>query len=257
VLRAARRAVALALALAISFLRFSLRRLRGPVPLEQRALWLHSTCRRVSSSVGIRCEFCGIPPSTGLLVSNHLSYLDVLIYGSILPCFFVSKAEVESWPVFGPAARCGGAMFLERGNRMSASLVAGQMAERLRLPIPVMLFPEGTSSDGVDVLRFHSRFFEPAVIAQAPVTAAAIRYQIEGGVEERELCWFGDALFLPHLWKTLGVKGFTASVCFAEPRRFADRGSAARQTHLQVTALRNAAPAPENPQPEHSLSRAD
>ena len=66
------------------------------------------------------------------------------------------------------------------------------MAERLKLPIPVLLFPEGTSTDGTQVLRFHSRLIDPATKAGAPITAAAIRYVIEGGVEERELCWFGD-----------------------------------------------------------------
>jgi hypothetical protein len=72
------------------------------------------------------------------------------------------------------------------------------------------------------------------------VTAAAVRYVLEDGVEERELCWFGDAAFLPHLWKALGAAGFTAEVQFGEPRVYPDRRAAADETHAEITAMREA-----------------
>jgi 1-acyl-sn-glycerol-3-phosphate acyltransferase len=120
--------------------------------------------------------------------------------------------------------------------------VAEQMSERLSLPIPVpvLLFPEGTSTDGAQLLRFHSRLIDPATTAGVPITAAGIRYAIEGGVEERELCWYGDEEFLTHLWKVLGVAGFSAQLRFGEPHIYNDRRVAADQTRAEITVWREA-----------------
>jgi 1-acyl-sn-glycerol-3-phosphate acyltransferase len=174
------------------------------------------------------------------VVSNHLSYLDIIIISAAMPCFFVSKIEVGGWPFFGKAARSGGTIFLDRSSRESANAVAEQMAERLKLPIPVLLFPEGTSTDGAQVLRFHSRLIDPATSAGAPITAAAIQYVIGGGVEERELCWYGNEEFPSHLWKVLGVKGFAARLHFGVPRIYCDRRVAADETHAEITGWREA-----------------
>jgi 1-acyl-sn-glycerol-3-phosphate acyltransferase len=70
------------------------------------------------------------------------------------------------------------------------------------------------------------------------VTAAAISYRMDGGVAERELCWFGDALFLPHLWKTLGTRGLSTEVRFQEPTFYADRRTAAERAHSEVARMR-------------------
>jgi len=233
--------VTLGLALATCILHYWLIRPRGPLTLERRALWLQSACKRVMAAMGVRCRIVGAMPTRGLVVSNHLSHVDILIYGAIMPCFFISKAEVALWPFFGWAARTGGALFLDRRRRSSANAVAQVMAGRLELAVPIMLFPEGTSTDGAQVLRFHPRLFEPAIIAAAPVTAAAIRYVIDN-VEERELCWYGDMPFLPHLWKVLGSRGFSAVVHFGETGVCLNRRSAAQSTHDQVVAMRAGLP---------------
>jgi 1-acyl-sn-glycerol-3-phosphate acyltransferase len=248
--------VALAMALAANILHFWLIRLRGPLTLEQRALWLHASCKRVLTSIGVRCRVEGRISARGLVVSNHLSHLDILIYGAIAPWFFVSKVEVARWPYFGRAARTGGALFLDRASRSSAVAVAREMSLRVKTAVPVLLFPEGTSTDGAEVLRFHSELFEPAVAGAAPVTAAAIRYILDGGIAERELCWYGDMLFLPHLWNVLCTRGFTAEVRFAPPRTYANRRIAAQSTHAEVVALRNIGTAPAAPASNPSLSRA-
>jgi 1-acyl-sn-glycerol-3-phosphate acyltransferase len=181
----------------------------------------------------------GQPPSQGLVVSNHLSYLDIVIISSVMPCFFVSKSEIQRWPYFGEAARSGGTIFIDRKSRASTADVVAQIGQRLTLPIPVLLFPEGTSSDGAQVLRFHSSLFEPAVAAGACITTAAVRYGLEAGRQERDLCWFDDTAFLAHLWKTLGAAGFSAEVTFGEPRQYPDRRTAADATHDGVVAMRD------------------
>ena len=174
-------------------IRLGLVRLGGPLTPERRALWLQSACRGVLSSLGIHYGVHGTPPTQGLVVSNHLSYLDILIHSAVMPCAFVSKMEINRWPYFGLAARAGGTLFIDRSSRASVAAVAAEMARRLQLPIPVLLFPEGTSTDGSHVLPFFPSLFQPAVAGGVPVTPAAVRYVIRGGVPESELCWFGDA----------------------------------------------------------------
>jgi 1-acyl-sn-glycerol-3-phosphate acyltransferase len=230
--------VALGLALAVCVLRYWLARMRGRLTLVRRAQWLQSSCRLILASLGIHYQIQGHPPKHGLVVANHLSYLDIAILSAAMPCFFVAKAEIKNWPFFGKAARTGGTLFINRSSLASAEKVAALIAERLLLPVPVLFFPEGTSTDGSTVLRFHSRLFEPAVRARAPVTAAAVRYVLAEGAEERDLCWFGDEAFLPHLWKALGTAGFSAEIRFGEPRVYAHRRTAADHTHGEITAMR-------------------
>jgi 1-acyl-sn-glycerol-3-phosphate acyltransferase len=237
--------VALAWALLMCIVRLGAMRLRGPMTPARRALWLHACCQRVLTSLGIRFRAIGLPPPHGLVVANHLSYLDILIIGAAMPCVFVSKAEVGRWPFFGWAARVGGTLFLDRSSRASAAVVAQEMCWRLEHSVPVLLFPEGTSTDGARVLRFHSTLFDPAITVAAPITAAAVRYAMDDGAPERDLCWYGDDEFLSHLWKTLGTPGFSAEVRFAQPQVYSDRRAAALAAHGQVVAMRAAMRAPE------------
>jgi 1-acyl-sn-glycerol-3-phosphate acyltransferase len=230
--------VALGLLLVFCLLRSLISRIVRPDTPERRAEWNHSCARIVIKALGIRLKITGKPPERGLLVSNHLSYLEVLIYGAALPCYLVSKAEIGRWPFFGPLARAGGTLFVDRGSRASAEAVTEQIAERLKGAVPVLFFPEGTSSDGAQLLPFHSRLFTPAVTAGIPVTAAAVRYVPEDGAPERELCWYGDIAFLPHIWKVLGGANFSAEVHFGEPHFYANRRVAADATYSEIKAMR-------------------
>ena len=108
----------------------------------------------------------------------------------------------------------------------------------LPIAVPVLLFPEGTSTDGSEVIRFHSRLIDPATSLRVPITPASIRYTFHDGTPERELCWYGDETFVNHLWKVLGVAGFEAKVKFGTPRVYADRRVAADTTHDEITAMR-------------------
>ena len=243
-LRRGRRAVALAGALLFCMVRLAFTRLRGPLSPVRRAQWLQSACRGVLSSLGVTVRVTGAVPSRGLVVSNHLSYLDIAIYSAAMPCVFVSKAEIRSWPYFGFAARVGGTIFLDRATRTSSAQAASEMSQRLLLPVPVLLFPEGTSTDGSQVLRFHSTLFQPAVEAGAAVIPAAVRYVPEAGAQERDLCWFGDAGFLDHLWRALGGPGFSAEITLGEPVAYPDRRRAALATHELVEQMREAGPNP-------------
>jgi 1-acyl-sn-glycerol-3-phosphate acyltransferase len=220
--------------------RFWLMPLSRPRTLERRALWIQASAKHMLKSLGIRSVVEGTPPTHGLVVSNHLSYLDIVIFSAAMPCFFVAKIEVGGWPFFGKAGRAGGTIFVDRSSLASAQSVAEQMKERLQLPIPipVLLFPEGTSTDGSEVNRFHSRLIDPATSLGVPITTACVRYLLPPGMEERELCWYGDETFVDHLWKVLGVTGYVADLQFGQPRIYTDRRVAADETHDEITAMR-------------------
>jgi lyso-ornithine lipid O-acyltransferase len=230
--------VALALLLLFCLFRSLVMRLRGPDTLERRARWLHESGVLVMKRMRIGLKVTGTRPASGLLVSNHLSYLDIMIFGTALPCYLVSKIEIGRWPFFGTLARLGGTIFVDRSSRASAEAVTDVIAERLKGTVPVLFFPEGTSTDGTELLRFHSRFYTPAVDDGVPVVAAALRYVLADGSPERELCWFGDETFLPHIWKVLGGPDFSAEVQFGEPRIYTNRRAAADATYAEIEAMR-------------------
>ena len=191
--------------------------------------------RRLSIEVAVT----GQSPQSGLIVSNHLSYLDILLYSSALPCIFVAKEEVRAWPLLGLLASMGGTVFIDRGRASSAAAAAKHIEQLLAAGIPVLLFPEGTSSDGLNVLRFHPSLFEPAIRTSASTTAAAVAYSAGPAATEKDLCYYGDIGFAPHLLYTLGLPRIQAMVRFS-PHAQIDphRKSAASRTWSEVAALR-------------------
>ncbi|MFL6427992.1 MAG: lysophospholipid acyltransferase family protein [Acidobacteriaceae bacterium] len=216
-------------------------RLGGAQPLtaRERANWLQDAACTVLARIGMEIVTEGDPPLNGLVVSNHLSYLDVLAYASIAPCVFVAKQEVRAWPVFGAFATMAGTIYVDRERRSANGGAAALIEAALQSGVPVVLFPEGTSSDRNSVLRFHSRYFEPAVRTHAMVTAAAIGYA-SSTAEEAALAYHGDDVFAPHLVRTLGQRNLEARVAFAfAGRRYADRKEAASETQTEVELLRN------------------
>jgi lyso-ornithine lipid O-acyltransferase len=214
---------------------------RGRVPAAHRATWLHASCvriaRRLALAPSVRHPQSG--DRAGLTVSNHLTYLDILVYGAARPFLFVAKSEVRRWPLFGTLASLGGTIFVERGRSLQVADASREIEQALRAGIPVLLFPEGTSSDGSSVLPFRSPLFDPAIRAGASVTAAAVRYHAAATTED-QLAYWGDMVFLPHLFRTLCVRELTAEIDFDSPRRFQDRKCAARESWQQVHLLRTA-----------------
>jgi 1-acyl-sn-glycerol-3-phosphate acyltransferase len=184
---------------------------------RQAAEWLHETCVRGLQSIHLQLEIRGTPPAQGLIVSNHLSYLDILCYSAAVPCVFVSKAEVEQWPMFGTYARWSGSVFVRRHDRSDAARANDNVAESLKDGVPVVLFPEGTTSDGHRIQRFHSTMLQPAINAATPITPCAIHYELDDGDAGQELAWWGTMALLPHFWNMVGKKSIRAGIVFGEP----------------------------------------
>ncbi|HVV71301.1 MAG TPA: lysophospholipid acyltransferase family protein [Verrucomicrobiae bacterium] len=212
----------------------------GETRLIRRARWLQYGSRRLLRIFGGRLAHTGQLPGSGLLVCNHLSYLDVLALSAISPCAFVAKQEVRSWPVFGWFARLGGTLFTDRQRRMEVGLLTRDLKSLLDQNLLVVLFPEGTSSDGRTVLPFKSALLQPAVDSRHPVSAAAIAYGLEDGDAGEEVCYWKDMTFVPHLLNLLAKKRITISLRFARfSKSSASRKELARHLHAEVSMLRS------------------
>jgi len=219
---------------------YFVRRLAGRLSQQTRIEVLHRWSRRTLPRMGIAIEAAGPPIAAGLIASNHLSYLDILVYSAIAPCAFVSKLEVRSWPGVGWIATLAGTIYLDRSRRSQTHSIQPEIQSALSGGLRLFLFPEGTSSDCSRVFPFHSSLFQPAVDLQAPVSAAHIAYTIPDGDSRTEACYWGTMRLFPHLINLLGKHSVTATVNFSQNIfRFTDRKQAARQMQQEVERLRN------------------
>lgn len=219
-------------------------RLRGPLHgVPPNVLWLQWMLRCGLRIVGGRLRTHGAVPRRGLLVSNHLSYLDIGVIGSVCPCAFVSKAEVRAWPFIGWAAALAGTVFVRRSHRAEVTEQVSEIEAALARGVPVVLFPEGTSSNGEGVLPFRSALLQAAVATRCEVTPVALFYCTDPPEDAiTHVCWWGGVGFLPHLWRFLSLKSFAAGVAFGQPRRLAaDRKVAAALLREDVAQLRDSA----------------
>ena len=214
--------------------------LTGKTSLPHRIDVLHRWSARLLPWLGVSFASQGTMPPDGLVVSNHLSYLDILVFSAIAPCVFVAKREIKAWPGIGWAATLAGTIYIDRSRPDNTHTIQPQMAAALASGVRVVLFPEGTSSDGRQVLPFRSSLFQPAIANRAPITAACIRYEIEDGDPAVDVYYYGDAVLGPHAAKLFGKGGVTANLQFgAGAKVFTDRKEAARQLYEEVNALRN------------------
>ena len=206
-----------------------------------RARWLHRCSRRALRVLNIHLTVCGPLPEGGLIAANHLSYLDIVSLSAALPCVFVSKLEVADWPLFGMFARRSGTLFLDRGRRHAVGGVAEQMREVLVSGLPLVFFPEGTSTDGEGVLPFKTSLFEPVAELSCPVIAAAIDYALPGGSVRDEIHWWGTMPLVPHVLNLFSKRRVEVTIRFGEQRsRTGDRKTIARELHDEVVTLRTA-----------------
>lgn len=142
---------------------------------EQLGLRWH---RRLLKIFGITVRVEGEPLlAPHMTVSNHVSWLDIPVLGSIEPTRFVSKSEVRDWPIAGWLAAAGGTFFLRRGKGGATPLLT-RLVPHLQAAGSVVLFPEGTTTDGGEVRTFHPRLFAAAIDAQRPVQPVTLRYSL-------------------------------------------------------------------------------
>lgn len=205
------------------------------------AAWLHKYAGMNLGVLGFRFDHTGEVPTRGMVVCNHLSYLDIPLLAAAGPMVFVSKAEVANWPLLGSLARCGGTLFLRREQRSHVAEVAAAFRSIVDAGTVVTIFPEGTSSGGDQVLPFRPSLLEPAAANGWPVTPAWLTYEIspEEGTRATDVAYWSDMTFAPHFLNLLAKRTVKGRVFFGEPVvGVNDRKVLSRRLHEQVCALR-------------------
>lgn len=227
---AARAAAAVPITLACYLLALSSRVLLSPWPRARtrwqgRAfrLWSRALCRVFA----VRVRVAGTAPAPPfVLVSNHVSYLDILVLGTRLPCVFVAKAEIDRWPLFGAICRAVNTIFIDRKAKRELHRVLARIEAALAADQGVVIFPEGTSGAGHELLPFRSPLLELPAKLGRPVHWAAISYRVPAGCPPVHLAvtWWGDMPLGPHLWQLLKLPRIEATLTFgAEPVTAGDR----------------------------------
>jgi 1-acyl-sn-glycerol-3-phosphate acyltransferase len=220
---------------------------KRPRTREERADWLHRFCARAVRGLGVEIEVVGTFPERGSVISNHLSYLDIVVFAALHPCVFVSKAEIAQWPVVGWMTTMSGTVYVARGHGGSAMKARRGMQATLDAGLPVVFFPEGTTTNGSHMLKFHSGLLAQAMLGGGPVTAAHLRYSLgadnwPGVSVADDVCYWGDRNMPGHIFTFLGLRGIRAEVRFAGgPISFSSdelhRKSAAVEARAAVAAL--------------------
>jgi 1-acyl-sn-glycerol-3-phosphate acyltransferase len=170
--------------------------------------------------IGGKVSVSGTPPRAPFfLVSNHLSYVDVMVLASQAPCLFVAKAEIARWPFFGLLARAANTIFIDRDNRRDIPALLDRIEREMRSGVGVVVFPEATSSTGAAVLPFRPALLEVPARSGTAVSYAAITYATAPGVlsARKAVCWWDDTTFTAHFLRLFRIPGFEARIAFGGP----------------------------------------
>lgn len=169
--------------------------------------------RRLLDILGVKLVVQGQPrPGAKLVVSNHVSWLDIVAINSVVPSRFVSKAEVGTWPVVGFLVTAAGTLYLQRERRRDAMRVLGLMSDALRDGYTVAVFPEGTTGDGRALLHFHANMLQSAIDAKEPVQPIAMRYSDSTHDFSPTAAFVGDTTLWQSLWGIVTAHGLTVHV---------------------------------------------
>ena len=214
-----------------------------------KANWQKQATRKLCRQLGIEVRVKGEIPETGamLAVSNHLGLLDPFILSSEMPVAFAAKAEIGNWPVIGPICELVGVIFVKRERRMQTGMFVEQVQDRIREGIRVLVFPEGTTGDGREILPFKTGAF--AAVANMNDGAVMPLY-LRGVTNEGEpaegdylkaFTWMRGKPMLKHAWDILGLRKMIFEIHIGEPITTTDRDrkELARLSYEAVSNLGN------------------
>lgn len=210
-----------------------------PTHPQWRRHWLGEVCQRLCRVVRLEAVVLGTVPTRGWIISNHLSYLDIMLLSALTPAVFVAKREVRRWPVFGWYAYQSGTIFVDRERRSDVVRSSDLIQAALADGAPVILFPEGTSSGGETVLPFRSSLFEAAASEGQTLTAAALAYGLDDGDPAEDVCYWKDMTLVPHVLKLMTRHRVRACVAFSPGPAGSglDRKELCRRMHTEVLRL--------------------
>ena len=204
--------------------------------LRESARAAHRLSRRVLDVNGVRVSVAGpVPSGAAVLACNHLGYLDPLVLAALLPLAAIAKSELAGWFFLGRVSTRVGTLFVRRSSLHDRAMVLRRALRRLAAGVPVLNFPEGTTTDGSGpLLPFHRGLFGIARRAGVPVVPVALRLQPE------DAAWVGGAAFLPHYWRMTSRPSLRALVRFGEPldsRGFPSAEACAGETRERIVRL--------------------
>ena len=211
---------------------------------EQREMRVQAWALQFLALWGLHLRVLGQPVVNGpvLMVANHISWLDILVIHAARHCRFVSKSDIREWPLVGMLATGAGTLYIERTSRKDALRMVNDIANAMQEGDVVAIFPEGTTSDGRDLLPFHANLIQAAIQAQAPVQPMSLQF-IDN--QSREItfapCYIGDDTLIGSMWRTLKAPGITAVVHFGDLQHAngRDRRTWAHDLREEVIRLRD------------------
>lgn len=212
---------------------------------EQQQAHVQAWSVQLLACVGVRLQVRGQPPRTGpvLLVSNHISWLDIPVLHAARYCRFVSKSDVQDWPLIGTLATAAGTLYIERSSRRDALRMVQTLQESLQRGEVLAVFPEGTTGDGRTLLAFHANLIQAAIAADAPVQPVGLRFvDRASGALSFAPSYVGDDTLLGSLWRTLSAPPMDAVVHYgvADTAQGRDRRAWAQALQHAVESLRRA-----------------
>lgn len=194
---------------------------------ERRKREIEHWSMQLLTLLGIRLFLHGSPPPYGvcplMLVSNHVSWLDIFSISAIVPARFVAKSEVRWWPFVGWLCARAGTLFIHRGRRHDTARVNTLVRDALQTGEVFAVFPEGTTSDGSTMFKFHASLLEPALEAEAAIQPIALWYDRSDGTLCTEVAYDGDRSFWDVLMGVTSQREILAHVCFLDPIVIMDR----------------------------------
>lgn len=193
---------------------------------DQQHARVQAWSRALLAYAGIALEIRGTPPAGGpvVLVANHLSWLDISVMHAARHCRFISKSDVQRWPVIGRLATAAGTLYIERNTRRDAMRIVRLMQEALQRREVLGVFPEGTTGDGTALLPFHANLLQAAVLADAPVQPVGLRFIDRAtGRPSAAVLYVGDDTLVGSLWRVLRSDAITAVVHYGAPQHAAGR----------------------------------
>ena len=150
-----------------------------------------------------------------LIVSNHLGYVDVFVHGALFGIRFAPKAEIRKWPLLGLYTSFVHPVWVDRSSKMKSKKCVEEFRATLENGVPLIVYPEGTSTEGKEVLPFKSSLFDIVTDGKSRILPVVTRYRVEEG--EDTPCWFGDISMGRHLWDFLGIKRIDADIYILPP----------------------------------------
>jgi 1-acyl-sn-glycerol-3-phosphate acyltransferase len=187
--------------------------------VEERHRSIRKWCQQLLGIFQIRLSIIGaeqLEDTHYLMAANHISWIDIHVINAFKPHYFVAKAEVASWPIFGWMAKQLGTLFIERGKPNSIRNMVQEVAVQLNQKA-ICIFPEGTSTDGKQVAPFKSNLFEAAIVADAPVYLMAIQYfDLGAGKKTTAPAFIGDMGLLDSIWNLICSPPICAQISISE-----------------------------------------